>query len=160
MDIAAWSSVGATCLAALSAGFAGWQIRISRRQATTLFEDALAAEYRALLRELPVQALLADGMPDEQIVEHLGVFYRYFDLCNEQAFLAGEQRVSPATWEQWRDGIGSNMLRQAFSDAWHLHVRNQACIRLPSGKKDLDFKELRSLLTALGLDKPLDGGEA
>ena len=54
-------------------------------------------------------AFTARSLCLEQIVQHLSVFYRYFDLSNEQAFLAEERRVSPATWEQWSEGIASNM---------------------------------------------------
>lgn len=155
MDTAAWAAVGGTGVAALSAVFAGIQILYSRRQATTSFEDALTAEYRALLRELPIKALLAGGMSKDEIVANLSLFYWYFDLCNEQAFLASEKRITPETWKQWSDGIESNMRRQAFRDAWQIHIRDEASVSLPSGDAELDVNELRSFLSTLDLDKPI-----
>ena len=45
-------------------------------------------------------------------------FYRYFDLCNEQAFLHDRGRISKSTWANWEDGIRTNMRRPAFVLAW------------------------------------------
>lgn len=38
--------------------FAAWQIWLSKRQAATAFEDAMAREYRELAARLPTKALL------------------------------------------------------------------------------------------------------
>jgi len=134
-----------------SAIFAGVQIAISRRHARTGFEDALTAEYRRLVAEMPVEALLRRGITSAKVQEHLGVFYRYFDLCNEQAFLASEGRVRSATWEEWKDGIASNMHRPAFREAWFGHIAEEA-VRLDVADHPVyDFNELRELLAELNV---------
>jgi hypothetical protein len=67
MDAAAWAAAVAAVSAAGSTLFAGLQIRWSRRAATTAFEDALASEYRALVKELPVGAFLKSAMSPQEI---------------------------------------------------------------------------------------------
>ena len=42
------------------------QIRLSREQAQTQFEDDLVREYRELSRELPVEALLGEDLSNEK----------------------------------------------------------------------------------------------
>jgi hypothetical protein len=152
VDAVAWAAAIAAASAAGSAVFAGLQILWSRRQAITAFEDALAAEYRGLVKELPVGAFLKSGMSAEQIEADLGVFYRYFDLSNQQAFLAETKRVSPETWTQWADGIEANMRRQAFRHAWTDHIRDGAAVERPDGETKQDFDELRRLFQERQID--------
>jgi hypothetical protein len=156
VDAVAWAAAVGAVSAAGSALFAGLQIRWSRRAATTVFEDALAAEYRALAKELPVGAFLKSGMSPPEIKDDLGVFYRYFDLSNQQAFLAEAGRVSVETWRQWADGIESNMRRQAFKDAWFEHIRDAAAVDQPDGTVNRDFDELRRLLIDRRIDFDAD----
>ena len=62
--------------------------------------------------------------------------YHYFDLCNEQAFLHNNGRISSKTWLFWREGIASNLARPAFARAWcEIAARANG-----------DFSELRELL--------------
>src|SRR5579863_3633252 len=126
MDVASVAIAVGTFSTAAAAVFAGWQVRESRRQARTNFEDGLTRDYRRLVAEIPVGAFLKDGLAPEAVREHLSVFYRYFDLSNEQAFLWEKRRISGTTWIEWRAGIVSNMGRQAFHDAWFAHVREAA----------------------------------
>ncbi|MCC6989681.1 MAG: hypothetical protein IT181_11820 [Acidobacteria bacterium] len=95
-----------------------WQLWESRKVAKTQFEDTLNAQYRALLAELPLEALLGKELSPVALAESLRVFYRYFDLSNEQAFLHEKNRVRPETWANWREGIVQNMARPAFRQAW------------------------------------------
>jgi hypothetical protein len=89
--------------------FAAWQLLLTRQQAKTEFEDRVTELYRTLAASLPVEVFF-DEPVDQAIVEsHRSVFYRYFDLCNEQAFLHEQHRISDATWKQWRDGMAGNM---------------------------------------------------
>lgn len=99
---------------------ATWQIRQSKQQAQSNFEDSLNAQYRALLAELPLEALLGRRLEDDTLKKHLPVFYRYFDLSNEQAFLHERRRVRSKTWANWREGIEQNMARPAFWRAWEI----------------------------------------
>ena len=45
-------------------------------------------------------------------------FYEYFDLSNEQAFIARQGRLRPETWANWREGIEQHMSRPGFKQAW------------------------------------------
>src|SRR5690349_23824501 len=92
----------------------GWQLWLNRRQARTQFEDGLVSRYRELVRELPVAVFLEKEVDEGELQSVLGPFYRYFDLCNEQAFLNEERRINRDTWVQWCDGIESNMRRRPF----------------------------------------------
>jgi hypothetical protein len=112
-----------------------WQIRESRLNAITSFEDAMDKEYRELIRRLPTQLMLGSDLTESLIQEHLDEFYYYFDLCNQQAFLRQRKRVRPSTWTYWSDGMRSNFERPAFHRAWDL-VKEKA----PG-----DFGELRQL---------------
>ena len=94
------------------------QVKLRKEQATTQFEDELSREYRELARELPVKALLGDELTDEEFKEEFPDLYYYVDLSNEQVFLRFEERVSKETWENWQDGIESNLNRPAFRMAW------------------------------------------
>jgi hypothetical protein len=99
-------------------GVAASQLVATRRQAVTSFEDSLASQYRSTIAHLPVEALLGDSIncvSDPALLAH---FYRYFDLCNKQAFLYRQGRISDSTWNVWRDGILSNLTRPAFAAAW------------------------------------------
>lgn len=97
---------------------ATWQLYQSKQQAQSKFEDSLNAQYRNMLADLPLEALLGRRLDDAALKAHLPVFYRYFDLSNEQAFLANRKRVREATWINWREGIEQNMSRPAFWQAW------------------------------------------
>ena len=63
------------------------------REAKTAFEDGFAKEYRELLANIPVRAMLGEQLSAEELQKHLHLFYHYFDLCNEQAFLARAGRI-------------------------------------------------------------------
>lgn len=120
---------------AIGVAVAAWQLFTTRQQAATAFEDSLTNQYRTLIERIPVEALFGEDIPEQKRTELLPHFYRYFDLCNEQVFLQKKGRVSAETWENWKDGITSNMSRPAFARAW-AHVAERA-----SG----DFEHLRAL---------------
>jgi hypothetical protein len=131
--------VGALATAA-GVAVGAYQLWLGRKQARTDFEDSLVSAYREIVSSLPVEALLDEPLSDDDLAALLkrcrGVFYRYFDLTNEQVFLRQEGRVSPRTWENWRDGISHNLHRNAFHCAWHDIEQNA----------QKDFQELRKLL--------------
>lgn len=117
-------------------GFTVHQIRCASKQIRTSFEDALTKEYRELCHSIPTKALLGEELSDEELAHSFDEMYRYFDLCNHQAFLAKSKRIAPETWEFWKDGITSNMKRPAFEKAW-------SEIAARSGE---DFSELRAIV--------------
>lgn len=123
---------------AIGVGVAANQLRVTRRQSVTTFEDSLTVQYREIAATLPLPALLGEPLTTQEYEDHLKYFYRYFDLCNEQAFLHKNGRVSETTWEFWKDGILTNLRRPAFAQAWK-EIAHRA--------KD-DFNELRLLCPA------------
>ena len=106
------------------------------REAKTAFEDGFAKEYRELLANIPVRAMLGEQLGAEELQKHLHLFYHYFDLCNEQAFLARAGRIRTRTWRFWCEGIQDNMTRPAFRQAWEFI----------EPRSPTDFTELRKLL--------------
>jgi hypothetical protein len=130
--------------------FAGAQLWISRRQSRTQFEESLSSRYRDIVSQLPVGAFLDEAMSPDELQEARSAFYRYFDLCNEQAFLNEQGRISDEAWEQWRDGIESNMRRRAFEAAW-------SEIEPKIGG---DFDEFRRVLASLPSGLPSGRSEA
>jgi len=120
---------------AVGVGVAAWQLLAARRQATSAFEDSLTSQYRTLTERLPLQALLGEPLSASELQPSLLHFYRYFDLCNEQAFLHKHGRISRPTWENWREGIVANMERPAFKSAWSEVAR----------RAQGDFDHLRAL---------------
>jgi hypothetical protein len=108
----------ASVATAFGVGFAGLQIRLAKRQARTQFEDGLAREYREIAQRIPVKALLGEEIDDRDYGNALDELYHYIDLSNEQVFLRQNDRISSKTWENWCDGIKSNLSRPAFKKAW------------------------------------------
>ncbi len=142
----------ATALAVLIAVV---QLHLNWRQARTRFEDGLTAVYRQLVWELPIGAFLDEELSPREIWEARGAFYRYFDLCNEQAFLSKGRfrgRISTRTWSEWQAGIESNMSRSAFRAAW-LHLEPRI------GPDFAEFKEILSRFDGGSEhDRPDSGG--
>lgn len=84
-----------------------------------------------------MKAFYKDGPPPSE--QEILAFYRYFDLSNQQLFLGRKKRVSPATLEEWKDGIAGNLQLPAFAAAWEALVE-----QLPENV----FEDLRDLRDA------------
>jgi hypothetical protein len=95
-----------------------WQVVDSRRQAGLNFEDQFAREYRDVIESLPAEALLGRKLSKEDQAESRKSFFRYFDLCNHQAFMFEKSRINEQAWSEWVDGIRDNMRLPAFERAW------------------------------------------
>lgn len=108
----------ATIATSVGVFLAWWQLRLSQRQAITAFEDSLTEQYRSVVHELPVAALLGEEISDQEYVQSLDDFYRYIDLTNTQVFLRSTRRISDSTWAVWADGIEQHLQRPAFARAW------------------------------------------
>ncbi len=105
---------------AIGVFIAGYQLRMAKQQATTAFADILTDRYREIIQSLPISAVLGEEVAEEEVTRHLGFFYRYFDLCNQQAFLATKKRINSATWHEWKEGIAHHMRRPAYRRAWQI----------------------------------------
>lgn len=71
-------------------------------------------------------------------------YYRYIDLSNEQIFLRKEGRIRKSTWENWEEGIRSNLSKKDFRNAW-------SEINRRSGSS---FNEIKNLLDDSKSDDP------
>lgn len=129
----------ASAATAIGVAIAAWQLFVSRSQAQSQFEDSFSEHYRGILNDLPLDALLGRELRGTALDAALRAFYNYFDLSNEQAFLAARGRIRKATWKNWREGIEQHLRRPGFRQAWE---------RL---RPDLDgsFDDLRALMSAL-----------
>lgn len=91
---------------------------MAHRQPVTNFEDSFAKEQRELATPLPTKAMLGEEISKEEYKNAFDEFYRYFDLCNEQAFHHEIGRITASAWTFWHDGVKSNFARPAFKRAW------------------------------------------
>ena len=143
-DWPAWITAGSSAVAAVSIVFAGAQLVQSKNQARSQFEDDLVAQYRAIVSELPIKALLGDPITSAELDQALPAFYRYFEFCNEQVFLWDKNRIREDTWNEWRAGILGNVHRHAFKDAWRV-IDDKI-----EHNGHRDFQEFRTLLADNG----------
>ena len=139
----------ASAATALAVFLAWWQIRQAGKQAVVEFEDQLSAQYRALARRLPIEALLGEALEDARHEASLTDFYHYVDLTNEQVFLRQGGRISPSTWQNWSDGIRWNLTRPAFARAW-----KEIAERSPDS-----FEGIRRLILSEFKEDPLTWGQ-
>ena len=142
-DYPDWVSAIANCVMAVGVLLVLWQIWLTKKLATTQFEDSMAKEYRELAAKIPTKAFLGDDLTEEEYKQTFDEFYHYIDLSNEEAFLWERKRVTEKTWEYWLDGIKWNLSRPAFKRAW-TEVKE---------KDKKSFQELRRL-EEKGLLKP------
>jgi hypothetical protein len=122
------------------------QLKAGHDQARTAFEDNLEREYRQIVADIPVQALLGAKLASPLSDEELRVFYRYIDLTNQQVFLRRQRRITSETWRNWCEGIAHHFGRPAFRDAWE-QIRDKATE---------DFSELHRLQQSDFKDDPAD----
>lgn len=115
--------------------FAAVNLLLSYRQSLTDFEDAITTEYRKIIKDIPMDALLGKELCKEDHDRCRNQIYNYLDLTNEQVFLRKAGRVRKSTWEQWVDGIKVNLERKAFDEVWN-EVKDRA---------EGSFEELRRL---------------
>jgi hypothetical protein len=142
LDWLAIADLVASMATAIGVFVAARQLNVSKQLAQTGFEDQLSRDYRELVRQLPVKALLGEELADEEHTASLDKFFSYVDLSNEQIFLRQSGRIGEVTWQNWCDGIRHNLSRPAFRRAWEE-------IKLRSADS---FTELRRLESTEFLD--------
>jgi hypothetical protein len=98
--------------------FAVVQIKLTKKQQVTEFEDDLNREYREIIARIPVKAMFEEKLSDKEYEDALKYLYRYIDLSNEEVFLRQRNRISDNTWSYWCEGIKSNLERYPFKEAW------------------------------------------
>jgi hypothetical protein len=119
------------------------QLRLTRQQQRSAFEDSMVSQYRSLTRRLPLESLLGKELTFPELEMHLRDFYEYFDLCNEQLFLNSKGQIDKRTWKNWEEGMKQNLLRPAFMQAWEIL----------SPQLDGSFDELRGLINEMNTVK-------
>ncbi len=87
--------------------FAWQQLKASKEQSRTQFEDSLAKECRELILKIPVKVFLNQDLTKKEYQDALPFFFNYIHLTNQQIFLRQEGRVSEVTWKHWQGGIKS-----------------------------------------------------
>ncbi len=112
-----WDTIAAVATA-IGVFLAAWQFRENAKLAQSAFEDSLDQQYRALLKEIPVDALIGEQVLESKKNETRELIYNYLDLCNEQIFLRKRKRISKETWQDWCSGMADNLEKIAFSEVW------------------------------------------
>jgi hypothetical protein len=118
MTTSDWIQTIASVVTAVGVVIAAWQLYHAKQQSQSQFEDSFAEQYRHLASRLPFGALLGKELREDELDANLRLFYEYFDLSNEQAFIARKGRLRDETWINWREGIEQHMARPAFKAAW------------------------------------------
>jgi hypothetical protein len=131
-----WDAVSAIAasISALAVVFAMLQLRATKRIGQLQFEDQLAKEYRELAARIPTKAMLGGRLSRQEYQEAFDELFHYIDLSNEQCMLRKHGRVRKEVWDNWREGIESNLKLPAFAQAWN-EIK----------KRTESFKELRNL---------------
>ena len=127
--------VTASTVTAIGVVIAAIQLWLIKRQAVTTFEDEVSNEYRQIAKPIPVQAMLGEDLKEEEFNRALNEIYNYIDFTNEQIFLRQQGRIRKTTWQNWCEGIDSNLDLPAFKKAW----------KLVKEKLPHSFNELRRL---------------
>ena len=131
-----WSAFG-TIATAIGVWYAKASLDRGKEQSRKDFEDKLWLEYRSIVQNLPVGAMLGEELGDDEIEAHLKWFYLYFDLTNSQIFLRMQDRVRLDTWTEWCGGMRDNVRQPAIAKAWD-RVK-------PKLAENKTLKELRQL---------------
>ncbi|HXU93836.1 MAG TPA: hypothetical protein VFP33_09295 [Gallionella sp.] len=129
-----WITAISTFGAAVGVWYARQQLISSRGLAQLQFEDSLAKEYREIANRIPTKALLGSDLSDDEYAKAFDDIFHYIDLSNEQVYLRIRGRIGNDVWENWRDGIKTNLSLPTFRRAW-------SEIKEKSGS----FQELRRL---------------
>jgi hypothetical protein len=83
------------------------------------FEDSLAKEYRDLVQQIPIKALMGEELSSKEFEDAKPYLFHYINLTNDQIFLRSKGRVGEKTWIDWQGGIESNMKLPAFRKIWN-----------------------------------------
>lgn len=126
--------------------FAWYQIRRTGDLHRTQFEDSLSKEYRELVQRIPIKVFLGQDLTPDEFEQAKPVLFHYLNLTNDQIFLRSKDRISRAVWEDWREGIQSNIVDiKAIRELWSDIKQNSQ-----------NFHELRKLEESNFNDDPIN----
>lgn len=84
-----------------------------------------AKRYSQIMEEMPADVFLpGDTDLIEMTEDHYKAMSRYFDLCCEEHFLNTKGRIDPSVWDDWKEGIETNMSKAVFKKAWKEMEKN------------------------------------
>lgn len=115
-----WGDVAAiaTMLGGVSIILALVQLRHQSAIARSTFENLFVQAYQELVQKMPTKIFLGETLSVSERQASIGAMFHYLDLCNTQAYHRRQGRVSEATWQEWRDGIISNLARPELQNFW------------------------------------------
>jgi hypothetical protein len=107
----------------VSAGFilTLYELKQFEKAEKTKLENKLNKEYRELVREIPIEAMLDDDVDwdsDTPEVDRVSVIYPYIDLTNQQIFLRKKGKITYSRWKDWEEGIRIHLSQDEFQRAW------------------------------------------
>lgn len=111
-------SFAGTIITSISVIMAYFQLKSTKETSITQFENQLFSEYRKIIEKMPSSVLLGKELSDHEITDLADEFYMYIDFTNEQITLRMAGKITQNTWENWRDGIKSNLLMPSFKKSW------------------------------------------
>jgi hypothetical protein len=91
-----------------------YQVWKNTEQSKTTFEDSLSKEYRDIARNIPYNALIGKELDDNEKNQASNEIFNYMDFCNEQIFLRKSGRVRKNTWNNWQEGMCTNLSLPIF----------------------------------------------
>ena len=94
-------------------------LRQAKAQAQTAFEDSLVAEYRKIIHRVPYKALIGQKVSGYKESDALSDIYNYIDFTNEQIILRSKGRITKSTWNEWVEGIQSNLESKFIKGVWN-----------------------------------------
>lgn len=113
------------------------------------FEQSFSDRYANIVDQLPTSVLVRDEQltpegqdPEQSIIPDtlLRVYFDYFTLCEEEVHFRTRGKISRSTWEDWAEGIRSNMERHSFRQAWALLRRQTKQFNLLASILIIDAK--------------------
>lgn len=114
-----WITAIATFGAAVGVWYARQQLISSQEIAQLQFEDSLAKEYREIANRIPTKAFLGSELSGDEYANAFDDIFHYIDLSNEQVYLRIRGRIGKEVWDNWRDGIKTNLSLPTFRRAWN-----------------------------------------
>src|SRR2546428_397318 len=119
MNTPQWIEPVTSIATALGVLFAGVQLLLQKRQATTHFEDELVKQYRDIVRELPIQAHFHEAVADDAYEASLRGVLNYIDLTKEKIFLRMKGCIRGDTGRDWGVGLRHALDRPLFRSEEH-----------------------------------------
>lgn len=132
------------------------ELGLARRNAKAQFEMTFATRYQAISDELGLDIVLnADDTVDLDD-RRLEVFYRYFELCEEECYYRERGRITRATWCAWWEGMALHLVNPAFANALEILQRRAGSALAPNQRRRQRFAYSQRALERAGAGRSYD----